>query len=114
MFPDSTIQKQGWRKETVTLQKIFNFPAAIFSNTFDRRGAIEIGLWSQTSEEEDSFGKGTTSANLQHAGKLPSLTRCLKILANLGASSQATSCKRVDAYQDYFRHKNPGSEANCE
>ena len=50
--------------------KLLNFPARIFLNVFDRTGVIEIGLQFPISEEEDSYGTGTTPANLPTCRKI--------------------------------------------
>ena len=50
---------------------------------------IEIGLYSLTSDEEDTSGIETTWGNLQHAGKLPPLTTQSRIIGTVrGAHSQ--------------------------
>ena len=66
------------RRKTVTLQKLFDFLATIFLNTFHRREVIKKGLYTPTSGEGDPTDTGTTSANLLRAGKLTPLTMWLK------------------------------------
>ena len=93
-------------------KKWLNIPVTIFPSIFYRMEVIEIGLQSLASEKENSFGAEKSSANLQHAGKLPPL-RCLKITAKLGASSRATCLYKSGTFhQDHFYNKDPDPEAN--
>ena len=75
------LRYKNWEgRSTQFLSKNDNFPATIFSNTFDGTGVIEIVLYSSTSEGVDPFVTGKIMANLLHAGR--KTTSSIQVLKN--------------------------------